>query len=137
MDERRISGLAGKMKRHLANSAIRALCAFALVVVLGVSADAATTTVLPLTVGHPDVPLGGRTDRFDYESVDPQRRLRVIAHLGSGLVTVFNICWVVATLSLTRILSWLIRKVIGHTSLWRMLMAWMSCALWPLRGGNS
>ncbi|CAB3810675.1 YncE family protein [Paraburkholderia fynbosensis] len=37
-----------------------------------------------------DVPLGGKTTRFDYESVDSSRHLLFIAHLGDGEVVVFD-----------------------------------------------
>lgn len=37
-----------------------------------------------------DVPLGGKTTRFDYESFDSSRHLLFIAHLGDSEVVVFN-----------------------------------------------
>jgi YVTN family beta-propeller protein len=37
-----------------------------------------------------DIPLTGGTSRFDYEGFDPQARRLYIAHLGAGLVTVFD-----------------------------------------------
>ncbi|NPT58434.1 YncE family protein [Paraburkholderia elongata] len=37
-----------------------------------------------------DVPLGGRPTRLDYASVDPDRHLLFIAHLGDGEVVVFD-----------------------------------------------
>lgn len=37
-----------------------------------------------------DIPLGGRTTRLDYESVDPGRHLLFIAHLGDSAVIVFD-----------------------------------------------
>jgi len=37
-----------------------------------------------------DVPLSGGTSRFDYQSLDPQAHRLYIAHLGAGLVTVFD-----------------------------------------------
>lgn len=37
-----------------------------------------------------EVPLSGGSSRFDYESLDPQRSLLFIAHLGASLVTVFD-----------------------------------------------
>src|SRR5690349_11431288 len=37
-----------------------------------------------------DVPLSGGTSRFDYQSLDQQAHRLYIAHLGSGLVTVFD-----------------------------------------------
>ncbi|WP_414696399.1 YncE family protein [Paraburkholderia sp.] len=52
-------------------------------------ADDAATGNLPLKhVG--DVPLPGRTSRFDYESYDPGRHLLFIAHLGDSEVVVFD-----------------------------------------------
>ena len=46
---------------------------------------------LPLDVAWPDIPLPGKPNRFDYEAIDPERRLLFIAHLGSGQVTVVNL----------------------------------------------
>src|SRR5215213_8123756 len=37
-----------------------------------------------------DVPLGGDSSRFDYQSIDPGRGLLFIAHLGAGEVLVFD-----------------------------------------------
>jgi YVTN family beta-propeller protein len=37
-----------------------------------------------------DVPLGGNTRRLDYESIDPERHLLFIAHLGDSAVIVFD-----------------------------------------------
>jgi YVTN family beta-propeller protein len=37
-----------------------------------------------------DVPLGGHTTRLDYESLDPDRNLLFIAHLGDSAVIVFD-----------------------------------------------
>jgi YVTN family beta-propeller protein len=37
-----------------------------------------------------DVPLGGGTTRFDYESFDPSRHLLFIAHLGDSEIVAFN-----------------------------------------------
>jgi hypothetical protein len=36
-----------------------------------------------------DIPLEGGATRFDYPSIDPQRGLLFIAHLGAGQVVVF------------------------------------------------
>ncbi len=44
---------------------------------------------LPLTK-FADVELRGPTNRFDYQSLDPQRHLLFIAHLGAGTVVVFD-----------------------------------------------
>src|SRR5579863_3231557 len=68
-----------------AAAAIGALAAIALI------GKAAADRALPLQLAHHDVPLGGRADRFDYQSIDTQRRLLFIAHLGSGMVTVFDL----------------------------------------------
>lgn len=70
-------------------AASRAFAAFGFAA--SITACAAAATSLPLKVVHGDVPLGGKTDRFDYQSVDPKRRLLFIAHLGSGIVTAFNL----------------------------------------------
>src|SRR5262249_61702815 len=37
-----------------------------------------------------DVPLGGTTTRMDYESLDPDRHLLFIAHLGDSAGNVFD-----------------------------------------------
>ena len=37
-----------------------------------------------------DVPLGGTTTRMDYETLDPDRHLLFIAHLGDSAVIVFR-----------------------------------------------
>lgn len=67
-----------------------ALAALIIALVVGVIACAQVSSTLPLKVVHADIPLGGRADRFDYESVDPRRGLLFIAHLGSGIVTAFD-----------------------------------------------
>ncbi|HUX74848.1 MAG TPA: hypothetical protein VMV25_13275 [Steroidobacteraceae bacterium] len=46
---------------------------------------------MPLKVVHPDVPLAGKPNRFDYVTIDAQRRLLFIAHLGSGIVTAVDL----------------------------------------------
>ncbi|MHB1303753.1 MAG: YncE family protein [Acidiphilium sp.] len=79
------------MKPSIFSAVTRALSALALAFTFTAGADAATTGSLPLKIAHPDVPLAGRPNRFDYETVDPQHRLLFIAHLGSGIVTVFNL----------------------------------------------
>ena len=38
-----------------------------------------------------DIPLQGGATRFDYQSIDPQRGLLFIAHLGAGQVVVFDL----------------------------------------------
>lgn len=46
---------------------------------------------LPLRQVGADIPLPGKSNRFDYASVDPQRHLLFIAHLGSGMVTAVDL----------------------------------------------
>lgn len=46
---------------------------------------------LPLRQIRPDIILPGSANRFDYASIDPQRRLLFISHLGSNLVIAFNL----------------------------------------------
>ena len=72
------------MLRVVANAIAGGLAA----IVLMSEADAYGT--LPLQLAQHDVPLGGHADRFDYQSVDAKRRLLFISHLGSGIVTVFD-----------------------------------------------
>src|SRR5919199_1054663 len=38
-----------------------------------------------------DIPLEGGASRFDYQSIDPQRGLLFIAHLGAGQVVAFDL----------------------------------------------
>ena len=54
------------------------------------SAGAPVGAEFPLRLARPDVPLG-RAVRFDYESIDPQRQLLFISHLGSGKVIVVDL----------------------------------------------
>lgn len=58
---------------------------------LGLAACTMAATALPLRLAHRDVPLGGKADRFDYENIDASRGLLFIAHLGSGIVTAFDL----------------------------------------------
>ena len=58
---------------------------------LAAGPNRALAAPLPLQIAHPDVPLGGKPNRFDYETVDPLHRLLFVAHLGSGMVTVFDL----------------------------------------------
>jgi hypothetical protein len=51
--------------------------------------DSAEMGGLPL-IQVADVPLGGRPTRLDYASLDPDRHLLFIAHLGDGEVIVFD-----------------------------------------------
>ena len=52
---------------------------------------AARSSELPLRQVGADIPLPGQANRFDYASVDPQRRLLFLAHLGSGMVTAVDL----------------------------------------------
>lgn len=65
----------------------------AVIAVLGLTAMPfpAKASGLPLQQVRPDLPLPGKADRFDYASVDAQRRLLFLAHLGSGMVTVIDL----------------------------------------------
>ncbi|MHB1587948.1 MAG: YncE family protein [Acidiferrobacteraceae bacterium] len=78
------------MRRSIIGVMTQALGALTLAFSVSTASYAAPAT-LPLRVAHRDVPLGGKADRFDYESVDPRRHLLFIAHLGSSLVTVFDL----------------------------------------------
>lgn len=77
------------MSKTVTSAGRRALCIGSLIVSLMGCAQA--SDALPLKTVHPDIPLGGKADRFDYQSVDPRRHLLFIAHLGSGIVTAFNL----------------------------------------------
>lgn len=46
---------------------------------------------LPLRQVRPDIMLPGGTNRFDYASIDPRRRLLFISHLASNLVIPFEL----------------------------------------------
>jgi DNA-binding beta-propeller fold protein YncE len=67
---------------------IAAVTAALVVIVLPL---AARSSELPLRQVGTDIPLPGKADRFDYASVDPQRRLLFLAHLGSGMVTAVDL----------------------------------------------
>lgn len=56
-----------------------------------VTGCAQASTALPLEAVHADVALGGKANRFDYEDVDRRRHLLFIAHMDSGIVTVFDL----------------------------------------------
>ncbi len=56
-----------------------------------IAIPSARSAELPLRQVGADIPLPGNADRFDYASVDPQRRLLFIAHLGSGVVTAIDL----------------------------------------------
>ncbi|HEX3398412.1 MAG TPA: YncE family protein [Steroidobacteraceae bacterium] len=63
--------------------------AAALAVIGGVVVAAPSVPQPPLALVA-DVPLGGNTTRFDYESLDSQRHLLFIAHLGDSAVIAFD-----------------------------------------------
>ncbi|MHB8813526.1 MAG: YncE family protein [Steroidobacteraceae bacterium] len=71
----------------LARFIVRGAGVLALACILQASAAAKGASAIPLEAAHADVPLPGSPNRFDYVTIDPQRRLLFIAHLGSGLVT--------------------------------------------------
>ena len=52
---------------------------------------AAGGSELPLRQVGTDIPLPGKANRFDYATVDPERRLLFLAHLGSGMVTAVDL----------------------------------------------
>jgi DNA-binding beta-propeller fold protein YncE len=83
-------GASAKMKRST-SAILRPLGALAVCLSVAWNSGPALAAALPLRIVHPDVLLGGRPDRFDYETVDLQHRLLFVAHLGSGMVTVFNL----------------------------------------------
>lgn len=56
---------------------------------IGSSCVAAQAIALPLR-NVQDVPLTGRTSRFDYQSLDPSTGRLYVAHLGDSAVTVFD-----------------------------------------------
>lgn len=56
-----------------------------------IAAPLARCSELPLRQVGADIPLPGNANRFDYASIDPQRRLLFLAHLGSGMVTTFDL----------------------------------------------
>ena len=51
----------------------------------------AGSSELPLRQVGADIALPGGANRFDYASVDPQRRILFLAHLGSGMVTAVDL----------------------------------------------
>lgn len=67
----------------------RFLAAKALTLAAALSGRAAAAPSLPLAAVA-DIPLGGNTTRLDYESLDPDRHLLFIAHLGDSAVIVFD-----------------------------------------------
>src|SRR6185437_7296011 len=67
---------------------IAAVTAALVVIVLPL---AARSSELALRQVGTDIPLPGKADRFDYASIDPQRRLLFLAHLGSGMVTAVDL----------------------------------------------
>jgi DNA-binding beta-propeller fold protein YncE len=79
------------MKNAAVRFVARWLGPLALALASGAGAAVASTPAVPLRMVHADVALPGKPDRFDYASIDPQRRLLFIAHLGSGMVTVVDL----------------------------------------------
>ena len=75
------------MNRHAALSVLL----FSFIVLGSTPHCAARGSELPLRQVGADIPLPGHADRFDYASVDPQRRLLFLAHLGSGMVTAVDL----------------------------------------------
>ncbi|RQT23675.1 YncE family protein [Burkholderia cepacia] len=85
--------------KHLRNSRLGLLLLVGLSVLLSVAgfvvyhahAEAADLSLGSLPLTHvADIPLPGRTTRFDYASLDTSRNLLFIAHLGDGEVVVFD-----------------------------------------------
>ena len=64
--------------------------AFAIFVLILPHAVRSVENTLPLKFVA-DIPLPGRTTRFDYESIDPTTRRLYLAHLGDSTVTVIDI----------------------------------------------
>jgi DNA-binding beta-propeller fold protein YncE len=60
-----------------------------LLVIAGCTGSAGAARQSPFRVVR-DVPLSGGTGRFDYQSLDEQAHRLYVAHLGAGLVTVFD-----------------------------------------------
>lgn len=81
------SGNSVRRQKHA-----RALtCSITAALVAVTAACVAAGSELPLRAVRPDIALPGRADRFDYASIDSQRRLLFIAHLGSGMVTAVDL----------------------------------------------
>jgi DNA-binding beta-propeller fold protein YncE len=76
--------------KALASVVSLSLGALAVCLSMGWSPGTARASALPLRIAHPDIPLG-KPNRFDYETIDPRRRLLFVAHLGSSMVTVFDL----------------------------------------------
>ncbi len=79
------------MKNTAVQFAARRLGLLALACALNAGAAVASTPAVPLRMVHADVPLAGKPGRFDYATIDPQRRLLFIAHLGPGIVTAVDL----------------------------------------------
>lgn len=71
--------------------AIAWACGITAVLIAAVPPLVACATELPLRVVRPDIALPGGANRFDYASIDAQRRLLFLAHLGSGMVTAVDL----------------------------------------------
>lgn len=69
----------------------RGIAAFIAALVVIALPFGARSSELPLRQVGADIPLPGKANRFDYASVDPQRRLLFLAHLGSGMVTAVDL----------------------------------------------
>ena len=71
--------------------AIAWACGIATALAVTIAPLIASGSTLPLRSSGPDIVLPGKATRFDYVSIDPQRRLLFIAHLGSGSVTAVDL----------------------------------------------
>lgn len=82
----------GSVAGHLITSVVLALMiGFAGATVPAAGEGGTTRGIGPLPLRWiADIPLPGRTNRFDYQSYDPQTHLLFIAHLGDSAVTVIN-----------------------------------------------
>lgn len=79
------------MRTASANGAIPLLAMLATAALVSIGAvSAAPSASGAELVSVADVPLPGRTTRLDYESLDPDRHLLFIAHLGDSVVVVFD-----------------------------------------------
>lgn len=67
------------------------IAAVAVALATSAASFAAESSELPLRQVGADIALPGKANRFDYASVDPQRRLLFVAHLGSGMVTAIDL----------------------------------------------
>src|SRR5207302_1233281 len=86
----------------------RLLIAAALAILSGTSASAQALTLQKLA----DYPLPGDTSRYDYLSFDPTSNRMYIAHLGQGVIHVFD----------TQA-----KKLVGRSKAWRACMEFWPC----------